>query len=294
MREVTLVQLERFFRHPVRYFVNSRLQVYLQEEETEPDEELFALDGIESFDLKWRLVEARLQGLEPSLRQLKAEGSLPHGAFAELALEREAEKVAALSGRLSPYIGVPPRQVAVDLDFGDGPGPRRLSGQVRGIYPGLGLLCWKPGSLKGADVLGLWLAHLAWCATGEDGDKHATLCTSRGDYTIGESLSVDSARGSLARCLDLYWQGVHRPLPVLPKASFAYARKLRDGGKADPMNAARYEWFGNDFNKIPGDKDDPYIRLVVRGLTGHPLEGGEFIELAAALYGEALDSGVLQ
>jgi len=151
----------------------------------------------------------------------------------------------------------------------------------------------KPGSLKGADILGLWLAHLAWCATGEGGEKYASLCTDGGDYAIRESLSVTSARHSLARCLDLYWQGVHRPLPVLPKASFAYARKLGGDGKAEPLNAARYEWFGNDFNKIPGDKDDPYIRLVLRGISGDPLAGEEFTELSAALYGQALASGVL-
>ncbi|MFZ0790935.1 MAG: hypothetical protein WAM94_15095, partial [Chromatiaceae bacterium] len=254
MREVTLVQLERFFSHPVRYFVNNRLQVYLKEEEPEPDEEPFVLDRLQSFGLKQRLVEGRLQGLEPSLRQLKAEGRLPHGAFAELALERETEDLSALSARLAPFAGLRPLPVAVDLDFGGDAGPRRLSGQVRGIYPGLGLLRWKPGRIKGADILGLWLAHLAWCATGKEGDKPATLCASGGDYSIRESWPPDAARGTLARLLDLYWQGVHRPLPVLPKASFAYARKLHAGGNGDPLAVARRDWSGDDFNKIPGDK----------------------------------------
>ena len=293
MREVSLVQLERFFSHPVRYFVNNRLQVYLKEEEPEPDEEPFALDGIERFGLRQRLVDARLQGLEPSLRQLKAEGSLPHGAFAELALERETEDLSALSDRLAPFAGLRPRQVAVDLDFGGDSGPRRLSGQVRGIYPGLGLLRWKPGRIKGADILGLWLAHLAWCATGEEGDKPATLCTSGGDYAIHESWPPDAARATLARCLDLYWQGVHRPLPVLPRASFAYARKLYEGGKGDPLNVARREWSGDDFNKIPCDRDDPYIRLVMRGIGGDPLQGDDFATLARAFYDQALDGGTL-
>ena len=56
MREVTLLQLARFLRHPVRYFVNSRLQIYLGEQEPEEDDEPFALDSLQGFFLKQRLV----------------------------------------------------------------------------------------------------------------------------------------------------------------------------------------------------------------------------------------------
>ncbi|MFZ0788958.1 MAG: hypothetical protein WAM94_04975, partial [Chromatiaceae bacterium] len=87
--------------------------------------------------------------------------------------------------------------------------------------------------------------------------------------------------------------GVHRPLPVLPKASFVYARKLREGCKGDPLTVAWHAWNGDDFNKIPGDKDDPYIRLVMRGIGGDPLEVDDFARLARAFYDQALDSGAL-
>ena len=301
MRDVTLVQLDRFLRHPIRYFVNSRLQVYLREEEPEEDEELFGLDGLQSFFLKQRLVEDRLQGKASSRRQLSAEGALPHGAFARLAFEEESEKVAPLVEQLQDYMGLRPEQVPVDLALDGNPGPRQLAGQVDGVYPGLGLLRWKPSSLKGPDILSLWLGHLAWCAAGglggdlggDSGEKRSALYTTGETFVIRESLEPDLARSQLARYLSWYWEGVHRPLLLLPKASYAYALKQNQGGRADPMRAARGEWNGNGFREIPGDKDDAYIQLAMRGLPGDPLENEDFAALAAEFYEQALSSGEL-
>ncbi|MEA3274473.1 MAG: exodeoxyribonuclease V subunit gamma [Pseudomonadota bacterium] len=292
MREVTLVQLDRFVRHPVKYFVNSRLQLYLREEEPEEDEELFALDGLQSFSLKQRLVDEHLQGRMPSRRQLSAEGALPHGAFAEIVYEEESNKAAPLVERLGEYKQQRPEQVPIDLAFAGDAGPRRLAGQIKGVYPGLGLLRYKPSSLKGSDILSLWLAHLAWCAGSEPGEKCSTLYTTGDSFAIRETLAPDVARLALARYLGWYWQGVHRPLLVLPKASYAYAVKNK-GGRADPLTAARSAWNGNSFREIPGDKDDVYVQLVMRGVTGDPLESEDFAMLAGEFYDQVLSSGEL-
>ncbi|MGD2083169.1 MAG: exodeoxyribonuclease V subunit gamma [Chromatiales bacterium] len=290
MREVRLVQLDRFVRHPVRYFVNSRLRVYLQEDEPEEDEEPFALDGLQSFLLKQRLVDDQLRGRTPSSGRLSAEGVLPHGAFAELAFERESEEVAPLVERLEAYRGRRPEQLQVDLELGGEPGPRRLTGQLQGLYPGLGLLRWRPGRLRGADILSLWIAHLAWCASGGPQEKCSALHTVGEGFVIREALERDAARTALADYLRWYWEGLHRPLPVLPKATYAYARQL-EKGTGDPLGAARRDWIGNSFRDIPGDRDDAYIRLVMRGVSGDPLERDELALLASAFYGQVLGCG---
>jgi exodeoxyribonuclease V gamma subunit len=294
MREVSLQQLERFLRHPVRYFVNSRLGVYLGEEEAEEDDERFGLDHLQSFLLKQRLVEDDLQGRPPSREQLSAEGVLPHGAFAGLALDAERAKVTPLLASLEHYRNRRPEQIAVDLPFGNREGPGRLFGQIRGVYPGLGLLRWRPSSLKGADILGLWLAHLAWCASGAPGDKRSAHHGSDGSFVITRTLAPEAAHKALADYLALYWEGVHQPLPVLPKASYTYAVKCHTGGKGDPMTAAGNGWQGSSFNGIPGDKDDPYIQFVMRGTAGDPLASTDFTRLASAFYDQALQTGDLE
>jgi exodeoxyribonuclease V gamma subunit len=292
LHTVSLMQLLRFVRHPVRFFVNTRLQVYLREAPPGEDDEVFSLDALQSFSLKQRLVDDYLKGRPTPARQLCAEGILPHGAFADLAWRQESLKVQPLTQRLAAYRAHPPEQRLVDLLFEDETaGPLRLAGQIKGIYPGIGLLRYRPGILKGPDILGLWLEHLAWCAAESAGDKCSTLHGTTGQFTITQSLDPAEARAHLARYLQWYREGLHRPLPLLPGASPAWARAVKNGGRADPLTAAFSAWNGNEFSGIPGDKDDPYIALVMRGVAGDPIGQPEFTELAEAFYADALVLG---
>ncbi len=293
MRELPLRELERFLAHPVRSFVSRRLRLSLGTEEAEPDDETFALDGLQSFALKQRLLDEGLARQVPTPRQLSAEGGLPHGAFAELVYEQQTAKVAPLFVCLEPYRGMAASRVGVDLQLECDGGPCRLSGQVGGIYPGLGLMRCRPGTLRGADLLGLWLAHLAWCANGDPGPKRSRLFASDGDFVIHEELEPRAARSALGRYVELYREGMRRPLLMLPRASFAYAQVLHRGGRADPMKAAWTAWKGNGYNAIPGDRDDAAIRLVMRGVTGEPLESPRFIALAQDFFAQALGCGEL-
>ncbi|HSD61190.1 MAG TPA: hypothetical protein VLC55_10090, partial [Burkholderiales bacterium] len=293
-RSVSLTQLLRFVRHPVRFFVTTRLQVYLREDAPAEDDEVFSLDALQRFNLKQRLVDDYLKGRSTPARQLSAEGILPHGAFAGLAWRQETLNVQPLTRRLAAYRAQPPEQRLIDLFFEDEAGGAfRLAGQIKGIYPGLGLLRTRPGAVKGPDILALWLEHLAWCAAEAAGDKCSTLQGTTEQFAITRTLAPDEARAHLGRCLRWYWEGLHRPLPLLNGASHAWARAVNKGGAADPLNAALKEWNGNDFNGIPGDRDDPYVQLVMRGVAGDPIGQPEFAELAEAFYAGALAFGEL-
>jgi exodeoxyribonuclease V gamma subunit len=292
LRTVSLMQLLRFVRHPVRFFVNTRLQIYLREEAPGEDDEVFGLDALQSFSLKQRLLDDYLKGRPTPARQLSAEGFLPHGAFAALAWQQESQKVQPLMWRLEAFQGHPPEQRLVDLLFEDETAePFRLAGQIKGIYPVSGLLRYRPGALKGPDILALWLEHLAWCAGEGNGDKYSTLHGTTGQFTITQALDPAAAQAHLARYLRWYREGLQRPLPLLPGASYAWMRAVSQGSRAAPLNAATSAWNGNDFNAIPGDKDDDYVKLVMRGIAGRPIDLPEFTELAEAFYADALDAG---
>ena len=292
LRTVGFLQLLRFVRHPVRFFVNTRLQIYLREEAPGEDDEAFGLDALQSFSLRRRLLDDYLKGRPTPALQLSAEGLLPHGAFAALALQQESQIVQPLTRRLEAFRESSPEQRLVDLFFEDeAAGSFRLAGQIKGIYPGPGLLRYRPGVLKGPDILALWLEHLAWCAAEGGGDKSSTLHGTTGRFTLTKTLAPAEAQAHLARYLRWYREGLQRPLPLLPGASYAWMRTVSQGGRADPSSAAFTAWNGNDFSGIPGDKDDPYVQLVMRGVSGRPIDQPEFTELAAAFYAEALDSG---
>jgi exodeoxyribonuclease V gamma subunit len=290
---VSLTQLLRFVRHPVRFFVNTRLQVYLREENSGEDDEMFQLDALQSFSLKQRLLDDYLKGRSTPARQLSAEGVLPHGAFAALAWEQTARQVQPLMQRLADFRMHPPEQRRVDLLLEDTTTkPFRLTGQIKGIYPLSGLLRYRPSALKGPDILALWLEHLAWCASEAGGDKPSTLHGMSGQFTLMQTLDPVEAQAHLSRYLRWYREGLQRPLPLFPGASYAWVRAVRED-RPDPSSAAFNVWNGNPHMGIPGDKDDPYVQLVLRGMAGSPIDQREFEELAEAFYADALAAGEL-
>ena len=296
LREVTLKQLERFLVHPVRYFVQTRLGVYLHDTEPEPDEEPFALDQRDGWALKTRLLQDRLAERPATAERLSAEGLLPHGAFGSLALAHKQQELAPLEDALSPYAGQSAGRLQLDLTFGADPTDSwRLSGQVDGLYPGLGLLRWRAGMLRGEDRLRLWLAHLArWAVTDAasvDSPEPSVLFAQGKDghecIALTGALPQAEARLRLGELLALYRQGVDRPLPIFRAASYAFAAAWKDDDE-DPrmraLSAAHGAWQGNSYRAIPGDGDDAYVQLVLRDATGDPLLHPDFERLALALY----------
>ena len=294
LRTVSLAQLLRFARHPVRFFVNARLRVYLREEAPGEDDEVFRLDALQSFSLKQRLLDDYLKGRPTPARQLSAEGVLPHGAFAALAWEQTARQVQPLMQRLADFRVYPPEQRLVDLLIEDGIAePFRLTGQIKDIYPVSGLLRYRPGALKGPDILVLWLEHLAWCASEEGRNKRSTLYGTTARFTLMQPLDPAEARANLSRYLRWYQEGLQRPLPLLPGASYAWVRAVSEGSRADPSGAAFKAWNGNAYKGVPGDRDDPYVQLVMRGIAGNPIDQSEFREFAEAFYAQPLAAGEL-
>jgi exodeoxyribonuclease V gamma subunit len=282
------------------------LGIYLAEEEVEADDEPFDLDGLGDFDLKRRLIAGRLHALPratgpgdgiPGVRALAARGDLPHGAFAGLTQAEALDQVRPLLDRIEAYRGLEPGRIDLDLSFDPGvelarpDGPTRLFGQVPDLYPGLGLLRVRPSKLKGDQVLTLWLHLLAWCAA-RPGEGPRTGLLIASDQTLSLALDLDpqTARGELARVLGWYWEGLHRPLPLFPKASYAYAQAwAKDKDPAGPVTDA---WTGNNFQKIHGERDDPNIRLILNGADLNPMDIPEFAELTQELYGPALAAQV--
>ena len=302
LRQVGLMSLERWLRHAQRAFVNTRLGVYLGEEAVEADDEPFALSGLAGFDLKRRLIAGRLHALPgardpddgiPGVRALAARGDLPHGAFAGLTRTEALDEVRPLLDQLEDYRGLTPARIEVDLafdpevDLGLPGGPTRLFGQVPDLYPGPGLLRVRPSKLKGDQVLTLWLHLLAWCAAvPAEGPREGQLIAADQTFRLALDLDPETARRHLGRLLAWYWEGLHRPLPLFPKASFAYAQAWAAG--KDPAGALYSAWVGNDFQDIPGERDDPYVRLILNGADLDPLEIPGFTRLAEDLYGRAL------
>lgn len=284
---VELTQLLRFLEHPVKAFFNARLRVYLHEDEPAEDEEVFSLTGLASWKVGQALVGQWMQGddAEQAVQQrLAAEGLLPHGSQAALALAQARDRLQDMRSRLEPWRSVPAqrRHVSLSLTVMGAPQDRlQLQAQILHCRPGLGLLHCTSARLKGKHALRLWLEHLALCATDQLPPEEFSVLHCADTSLSLVPLPREEARQWLAEYLALSLQGQCRPLPLFPNASYALASKgLAQADKA---------WEGDQFS---GDAEDPYLQLAMRGCDGSPIALPEHQYLAQKVYGPLLAAQV--
>lgn len=261
---VDIEHLVRFFAHPVRWFVQSRLGIRLEDGEglVEPSEP-FVLGAEASYSVKSELLPLLLEGRPAHLllSLTRARGSLPHGSPGEAAFEKlrsETEEYGARLGKLLAGATAAP----VKLD-GLAVGGLELVGTIGGLTPA-GRVDGRPATVKDRDLLALWIRHLALCALGRRGALPPGIPAVSSYVGTDATIHLDpfeAAEEHLAVIAAAYREGRCRPLRLLPRSAFAYARTKAKGGR-DPLAAARGVWEGDDFR--PGESEDPYFRLVFR------------------------------
>jgi exodeoxyribonuclease V gamma subunit len=285
--EVELDGLVRFLRNPAACFLRERLGVRLAEGGDVPeDKEPFALDPLAAYGLKQEALAAALAGgaTDARLPFARARGDLPPGRVGELAYREAVASVGALADAVRAEASGAAGTLEVDLEVATVPGPCRLRGWLTGVGP-QGLLTFRPGRVKAADRLRLWVHHLALCAVAPDGVAPASAHLGEdGAVRYG---AVPDARLCLGRLVEAYRDNLVSPLPFFPETSYAYASALAAGkGREEALKAAWRPWW-DDYNDR-GESLDPSVRVVFRGVE--PLDT-RFESLASELLGPLIAAG---
>lgn len=262
-RTVDLATLIRFFRNPARDFVAERLGIRLEEaeEEIEPHEP-FALDTLDGYGLKQRLLERHLTDATPgeardALALAHAAGLLPHGGMGDALFEREDDAVKAFARKLAPLLGLERME---PLTLGTDCGHLKLVGTLAGVTPA-GLLLYRAAKATVNDRLGAWIRHLALNALRPAGIKCETRVVAQDCMLV--FAEVAEARERLRELLEIYCEGQRRPLHFFPKTACEYAKSWEITQK---VVAA---WEGSDYRA--GERDEnAYYRLAFR--AGYALD----------------------
>jgi exodeoxyribonuclease V gamma subunit len=289
---VRLDELRSFLVDPIKYFFNKSLKLWISTPVTDEDEEPFSLNSLERWNIRQRIANDLVLGRQTSSELLQAEGWLPHGQAALASYEDICNDLAELLVSLQDYQGIASLTLAVDCQLGDS---CQLIGVVSNYYPDKGLMHFTNGNLKGRQLLALWVDHLAICASGlgrdiKPGDIDPSLLVARDQVINFPVLKAEEAITHLLDYVSLYQQGKTHPLPVFPLASYAWACKDDAEGKA---KAVYHAWTGNEFNSIPGDRDNPYVKLAIRASLPAPCNSAEFESCAKRLYANALEQAIL-
>ena len=100
-------------------------------------------------------------------------------------------------------------------------------------------------------------------------------------------LEPAEALSMLSGYVALYREGLSRPLPLFPSASYELA--LDNDELA--LKKARKLWAGSEWDIATPDSRDPYVALAHRGCVGDPLELEEHQRLSQLVYGPLRQMG---
>jgi len=256
---IELAALQRFLRHPVEHFYNTRLKVWLQEQDAgAEDDEPFALDGLQQHQLSQWLLERVQQApldadwqalLGQEAERLQQRGELPLAGFGELTRE---QLLSPLQNQLERY-----RQQALLWDQVM-PHPLALEASA----PGIEVVSWLAGVRKSSELGGLlrlqlmtgkaldgkgknktprWRKllnelslHLLAAASGH----RLSTCLISADATI-QLLPLEQSRAVAILCDWLlgWLEGLRRPLPIAVETAFAFLLEQDESKQLDKARA---------------------------------------------------------
>jgi exodeoxyribonuclease V gamma subunit len=284
LAEIRLDELEDFLRHPVRWFCQRRLGLFLgPEDEPLEDREPLELDALERWQLGSELLQGRSRDTDPSalVERIALRGDLPPGALGGWAGSAIAGRVdglwraACATGRASAS-GV----LDVDREI-DGV---RIVGRITGVDADGALVSIQYGKVGRRREVPIWARHVVanWCrgptrtfifGEPEQEDDPALLCFE----------PVEDPAGILSEWVSWIEEGRRRPIPLFCEAARIYAAQRRDGATpGEALAKARKDFLREAMERVPaGESFDAYIALFARGRD--PLDA-EFERVARALF----------
>lgn len=259
---IDLSALQRFLRNPVEHFFARRLKVWFRDAELHSeDDESFALDGLQRFQLRQWLLERTLASgpaadwdavLERESLRLDRRGSLPLAGFGEISRQALIEPLAEQLARYRQCTETWNRPVAEPLALvASAPGIALhdwLSGlRASSAVEGLMLLQLETGRLQDGNgkqktlrwkrVLPALCRHLLACANG-----HAVQgCLIAEDANLLlQPVPAEQAQQILHGWLEAWLEGLQQPLPVVLETGMTWLL-------SEDLAQTRLQFEGNDF-----------------------------------------------
>jgi exodeoxyribonuclease V gamma subunit len=270
IRKIDLNQLRRFLANPAESFLEQRLRIKPFNPAEEPDDsEPFSLDALSRYSISQKLVEQHLIGAEYSacLSAARSSDLLPPLGVGTAAFDSVWEKSRQFADAVRPEISTQLEPLTVTFTNKN----IQLHATIENCQHGTNLR-WRCAGMKGKDRLAIWLDHLLLNIAKQDGYPLQSMLIAS-DSTI-ELLPVDQAAETLSNLLDLYCEGMTRPLPFFAQTSWDF---LKEGAQK-----AERSWSGDQRMGIPGERDNQAVALCWG--DDEPW-GEEFRSLAVRVYG---------
>jgi len=249
-KTITLPDFCSFFANPAKFLLIKRLGIYLDERISILEEnESFEMSGLDRYFLEQSLVEKKTDGrdLKQFFSATKASGQLPHGVVGDCIYDNLSSGVESFVEKTKSYIsGVMLEALEVDLNISD----FHLIGRIGSIYPER-LIQFRYARVKARDRLKLWIYHLLLNSIQvNDYPTNSMLVALDPVWAAWEFFTVKNSEEILAELLQIYWQGLVKPLHFFPESSWEYAQRVLEKNKSseEALRSANNKWLGSEFS----------------------------------------------
>ncbi|MDN2661511.1 exodeoxyribonuclease V subunit gamma [Neptunomonas sp. CHC150] len=218
---VELSDLIRFYRDPIRFFFERRLQIFFSTEaDVLSEEEPFESAGLSNYLLRKQLLTASLNqnDLAKVGEFVTQTGLLPVGIAGQRELAQRIKDVSELHEKLQPFMTTSqPTRVEVDLNLQlTSQQSLTLQGWIDQSYPDH-FLKFDVVKVSGKHVFASWIQHLATCAAGYD---KPTYFRGLSDLVKLQPVPSAEAKEQLVRLLTTYVDGLCFPVSWLPDSGY--------------------------------------------------------------------------
>ena len=251
-----LDDLVAFYRHPIQYFFQKRMQIYFRDDELVlSDEEPFSLEPLTDYTMRKSLLQAAVRGdgLETTAQYIRKSGILPVGKAGDLELSKRAHDIDDLYEKMKPLMQGKPRRLEVKLAFDQIKLGLQLQGWITDAYS-TGVLKYDVSKVSGRHRFMTWVQHLASCAAGF---FERTVYRGLSEQFSFKPLAADVAHAQLSGLIRVYLEGQRLPLNWLPEPAWKWlSLRQKDEEKARKDAQIRFE------SDRGGDCNNPYVRRV--------------------------------
>jgi len=206
-----LTALCAFFKQPIRFYLQHKLQVNFQTEEAlTEDEEPFTLSGLDNYILRDQLLHHALmkRNTDELAEYLSATGLLPLGVAGEKNLRKNLHDASELAQKVAPLLVGDKRRLSFSMPV-EGVS---LQGWIEPLYD-LGVINYSAANSSGRSYISTWIEHLAACANGIDKPTYFRAVNEQFHFrAIDQSKACDY----LAKLIEIYKRGLLSPLAWLP------------------------------------------------------------------------------
>lgn len=238
--------LIEFLAHPLRYFLQQRLQLSPRlKAQSLDNEEPFDLSGLDAWQARDDLLQRLRRGEAPAaIRQLwRAQGALPAGRTGDFTFTRLQQEVAPLLAGLSEF-PAPRFTLPVHITHGE----FQIQGVLHDVHAH-GAVLVSASKTNPKLRAAAWVTALLLAVQRPD-TQTVTLIADDGHRTF--TVSTQDAPAQLTQLLNHYWQGLQQPWLCPPKSAWAWLKKQQ-------RSEAEKEWRSG--YQHTGENQDPWWQL---------------------------------